>query len=105
MPGKGRQHLRADGGEQGIVAPRRGGDEVVQRLMQAGRPGWIEARRHRLDALALAGQKQTRAIADEPLRAVGMAEHRRQAGEVFLQALFAGRGDRIAHALSYKANF
>ncbi len=84
MPGEGRQHLLADGGEHGIVAPRRGGDKVVQRLMQAGHLGWIETRRPRLDALALAGQKQTRAIADEPLLAVGMAEHRRQAGEIFL---------------------
>jgi hypothetical protein len=32
-----------------------------------------------------------------------MAEHRRQTGEVFLQALFTDR-DRIAHTLSYRAS-
>jgi hypothetical protein len=78
---------------------------VVQRLVQAGDMGWVEARRHRLDALALAGQQQAGAIADQPLLTVGMAEHRRQVGEVFLQALFAGRVDRIAHALLYRARF
>ena len=97
MPGEGRQHLLADGGEHRRIAPRRGGDEVVQGLVQAGHLGWLETRRHRLDALALAGQQQARAIADEPRLAVGMAEHRRQTGEVFLQALFTGR-DRIVHA-------
>ena len=76
MPGEGRQHLLADRGEHRFIAPRRGGDEVVQRLVQAGHLGRIETRRHRLDALALAGQQQARAIADEPRLAVGMAEHR-----------------------------
>ena len=43
------------------------------------------------------------AVADEPLLAVGMAEHRCQSGEVFLQTLLAGRVDGIAHALSDRA--
>ena len=42
MPGKRRQHLLTDGGEHGFIAPCRGGDEVVQRLVQAGHLGWIE---------------------------------------------------------------
>ena len=56
MPGQGGQHLLANRGEHGRVAPRGRGDEVVQRLVQAGHAGRVQARRHRLDALALARQ-------------------------------------------------
>jgi len=55
---RARQHLRTDGGEHGFIAPCRGGDEVVERLVQAGYLGRIARRRHRLDALALARQQQ-----------------------------------------------
>ena len=46
------------GGKHGRIVPRRLGDEVMQGLVQAGNMGRVEARRHRLDALALAGQQK-----------------------------------------------
>ena len=61
-PGQGGQHLLAHGGEHGRIVPRRLGDEVMQGLVQAGNMGRVEARRHRLDALALAGQQKAGAI-------------------------------------------
>ena len=62
VPGQCGQHLLAHGGEHGRIVPRRLGDEVMQGLVQAGNMGRVEARRHRLDALALAGQQKAGAI-------------------------------------------
>ena len=70
---QGGQHLLADRGQHRRVAPRRRCNKVVQRLVQAGHVGWVEARRHRLNALALAGQQQAGAVVENPLFAVGMA--------------------------------
>ena len=70
---QGGQHRLADRGQHRRVAPRRRCNKVVQRLVQAGHVGWVEARRHRLNALALAGQQQAGAVVENPLFAVGMA--------------------------------
>src|SRR3954469_4289635 len=98
VPAKGGQHLLANRGEHGRVTPRGGGDEVLQRLVQAGHAGRVETRRHRLDALALARQQEARAIADHALPAVGVAQHLGQPRQVRLQASLAGLRKRFVHA-------
>src|SRR4051794_22199052 len=77
--------------------PGRGGDEVVQRLVQAGHLCRIEACGHGLDALALTRQQQAGAIADEPFLAVGMAKDIGQLREVVLQTLLACHEIAIVH--------
>ncbi len=51
--------------------------EVMQRLMRRLHAPRLHARRHRLDALAIARQQQSRAIRSERRRAIGMAQRRR----------------------------
>ena len=70
----GGQHAGADHGEHRRVGPIGLGDEVVQRFMGGLDPSGLDPSRHRLDALALAGQQQARAVAPNRGEAVSMAE-------------------------------
>jgi hypothetical protein len=72
----GGQHASAHHGEHGRVGPIGLGDQVVQRLMGGLDPPRLDARGHRLNALALARQQQACAVAPSRGDAVGMAEGR-----------------------------
>jgi hypothetical protein len=72
-----RQHLRPHDRKHGFIRPIRFRHEVMQRLMCGLHPTRLQPRRHRLHALALARQDQSRAISLERRLPIGMADRRR----------------------------
>ena len=104
VPGQRGQHLLANGGEHGRIIPRGLGDEVMQGLVGCLDMPRIEARRHRLDALALAGQQQAGAIAAQRINPVGVADHLGKSAYVSLEPDLTpgiGRNRRLDHAVLY----
>ena len=81
-----RQHMGAHGGQQRVVGPVRLGDEMMQRLVRRLDTPRLHARRHRLDALAGAGQQQARAVGPERRCAVGVPERARQSLDIDAKA-------------------
>jgi hypothetical protein len=80
MPGEGGQNLLTDRREQGGVAPGRGGDEVMQRLVQTRHVGRVETRGDRLDTLALTRKQQTGTVANQPVMPICVPQDRGQPG-------------------------
>ena len=72
-----RQGARLHGGEHRLVGPVRLRHEVVQRLMCCLYTPRLHARGHRLDALAITGQQQSRAIRLKRRRAIGVTKRQR----------------------------
>jgi hypothetical protein len=105
VPGQGRQHLLAHGGEHGRIIPRGLGDEVMQGLVGCLDMPRIEAGGHRLDALALAGQQQAGAIAAQRIDPVGVTDLLGKSAYVSLEPDFTsdiGRNRRrLDHAILY----
>ena len=62
VPLDDRQHAGAHRGEHRVIRPVGLGYEVMQRLMRRLHPPRLHPRRHRLDALAIAGQQQSRTV-------------------------------------------
>jgi hypothetical protein len=84
----GRQSILSNRTQQRTITPGRGRDEVMQRLMFGTDMTGIKSCCHRLDAFALAGQKQAREVTTQRLDAVGMIEFVAQQIQVVLKTLF-----------------
>src|SRR5712691_11196632 len=74
MPDHRRQYPRARDAQHRRGMPGRIGDEVVHRLVAGANMPWIDARRHRLDALALPRQAQAGDVRAQRLMAIPVAE-------------------------------
>src|SRR3954465_2373046 len=61
--------------ETPLIRPRRGGDEMQQRLVLGRDPGRCRYRRDRLDALALFRQQQAPAVITQRLRPIRVPHH------------------------------
>jgi hypothetical protein len=72
-----RQHHPAHFGQDVRVRPRCLTDKMKQRLMLRPNSSWCRHGRHRLDALALARQHQTRAVIPQRALTVRMTDHAR----------------------------
>jgi hypothetical protein len=67
----------------------------MQRLVAGANVSGIEARRHRFDAFAFAGQQQAGGVEAQGFVPVGMAEHASQKVHIVLKPLLTGsRGGR-----------
>jgi hypothetical protein len=75
-----------------LAPPRRIGDQMVQGLMRTAHVVERQTCSHRLDALALSPQQQTRAVLHQRSLPVGMPRGLRQAIEVSRRAFLPGPG-------------
>ena len=73
-----RQNLGAHHGQQRLIGPVRLGNKVVQGLVSCLDATRLHARGDRLDALALTGQDQARAVGLQGRRSIRVTEHARQ---------------------------
>ena len=71
------QHAGAHRRKHRVIGPIGLRHEVMQRLVRCLHAARLHARGHRLDAFAIAGQQQSRAIRSERRGAIGMAKRRR----------------------------
>ena len=90
-----RQHQIAHLAQNRLVRPRPLADQVQQRLMLRPNPRRRHHRRHGLDALALAGQKQPHAVSPERTGTVGMTEGFAQRPDIGIEPRFAALKRRI----------
>ena len=77
MPPEDGQDMGAHGREHGIVGPLGLRHEMMQRLVRRPHTPRLHARGQRLDAFALAGQQQPRAIRLERGGTIGVSQFRR----------------------------
>src|SRR6201996_9641087 len=89
MPLDPRQPLRPPRGQHRRIVPVRLGHHVVQRLMFGLHMCGVEPRRHRLDALALAGQQQAGAVGLRRGRPARMPQHTGNRIQISRQPRFA----------------
>src|SRR5690242_17744771 len=84
----GWQRILTNYAQERAIAPGRGRDEVVQRLMPRTDVARIDPGRNRLNALALAGQKQPGEIVTQGLNSISAINLIAQQSEVMLKAFF-----------------
>src|SRR5688572_25072835 len=82
-------NISADCLQQSGIAPHGLGNEVMQRLMLGLNAFGIKARRHRLDALAVAVEQQAEAIGPERRLAVGMTQSTGKFIQIRVQTLLS----------------
>jgi len=88
LAGHGRQHLPHDGGEHGLVAPRRRAHQVLERLPRRLDAVRVEPGGHGFNRLALARQQQAAAVIFQGLFPVPVPRGFGQALQISREALF-----------------